>query len=109
MLTLDLLSGFIEPKVDKYWKSIYDIGYLMGVMMHHDGVSGTASQHTQNDYYDKIKTALNMKTTVLSGLIEQQLSTIIVNTKFEGGLKWGLLNNTEVYNTWTFPTYNVSS
>jgi hypothetical protein len=97
MLTLDLLSGFIEPKVDKYWKSIYDIGYLMGVMMHHDGVSGTASQHTQNDYYDKNQKALNITAAIMRGLIEVELSAIVDTPESLGSYVWILLNNTEVY------------
>ena len=56
------------------FQEIYELEKAMGVVQHHDGVSGTSKQHVAYDYAKKLQFGINEAATFVSDVIKAQFS-----------------------------------
>ncbi len=57
-------------------KEIYELEKAMGIVQHHDGVSGTSKQHVAYDYAKKVQFGINQAASFVTNVMKDKFSQI---------------------------------
>lgn len=55
-------------------KPLYELEDAMGVVQHHDAVSGTAKQHVSNDYSKRVQAGINKASVFVANKLKRLLA-----------------------------------
>ena len=103
-LALDLVRNQREAgRWQEVYKAFWDVAFEVGVLVHHDAITGTATDVCEEEYEERYRNATRAITESSSLAINDHLRSFKRDWK---DANWQVLNHSEVYRTDRFVTYH---